>query len=99
VPWVCLQAAIRDPDPVCILENELLYGQTFAVPEAALDPDFLLPIGKAKVMREGTDVTLVAFSKMVRAPLLLSTHQLPSPNGTLFLSACWPDGKGNAPII
>lgn len=61
-----LQAAIRDPDPVCILENELLYGQTFPVPDAALDADFTLPIGKAKVMREGTDVTLVTFSKMVR---------------------------------
>jgi pyruvate dehydrogenase E1 component beta subunit len=60
-----LQAAIRDPDPVCILENELLYGVSFPVSDAALDADFMLPIGKAKVMREGTDVTLVAFSKMV----------------------------------
>lgn len=59
------KAAIRDPDPVCILENELLYGQSFPVPDAALDADFTLPIGKAKVMREGTDVTLVTFSKMV----------------------------------
>lgn len=51
---------------MCILENELLYGQSFPVPDAALDADFTLPIGKAKVMREGTDVTLVTFSKMVR---------------------------------
>lgn len=60
-----VQAAVRDPDPVCILENELLYGVTFPVSEAALDADFILPY-KAKVMREGTDVTLIAFSKMVR---------------------------------
>jgi pyruvate dehydrogenase E1 component beta subunit len=60
-----VQAAIRDPDPVCVLENELLYGQSFPVNKKVLDPDFLLPIGKAKVQREGKDVTLVAFSKMV----------------------------------
>lgn len=44
-----LKAAIRDPDPVVFLENEILYGETFALPEAALDKDFVLPIGKAKV--------------------------------------------------
>lgn len=60
-----LQAAIRDPDPVCILENELLYGMSFPVSDEVLGADFTLPIGKAKVMREGSDVTLVAFSKMV----------------------------------
>lgn len=59
------KAAIRDPDPVCILENELLYGMSFPVSDEAMGTDFTLPIGKAKVMREGTDVTLVAFSKMV----------------------------------
>lgn len=64
------QAAIRDPDPVCILENELLYGMSFPVSEDALGQDYLLPIGKAKVMVEGTDVTLVAFSKMVCTPAL-----------------------------
>lgn len=60
-----LKAAIRDPDPVVFLENELLYGQEFALPQEALDEDFVLPIGKAIVMKPGADVTLVAFSKMV----------------------------------
>nr|QKY14960.1 pyruvate dehydrogenase E1 component subunit alpha - subunit beta (PDh-E1 BETA) [Polytomella parva] len=60
-----LKAAIRDPDPVVFLENEILYGQSFPVTPEILDPDFTLPIGKAKVMREGKDVTIVAFSKMV----------------------------------
>lgn len=60
-----MKAAIRDPDPVIFLENEILYGKTFSVPEECLSPDFTLPIGKAKVMREGTDITLVSFSKMV----------------------------------
>ena len=60
-----LKAAIRDPDPVIFLENELLYGNSYPVDEKILDVDFTLPIGKAKIMREGTDVTLVAFSKMV----------------------------------
>ena len=60
-----LKAAIRDPDPVVFLENELLYGTEFPLSSEAMSPDFVLPIGKAKVMRAGTDVTLVAFSKMV----------------------------------
>src|SRR5713101_1793289 len=57
-----LKAAIRDPNPVIFLENEILYGQSFDVPE---DPDFILPIGKAKIERAGKDVTIVAFSIMV----------------------------------
>ncbi|MEQ8393473.1 MAG: pyruvate dehydrogenase complex E1 component subunit beta [Thalassospira sp.] len=57
-----LKAAIRDPNPVVFLENELLYGQSFEVPD---DEDFVLPIGQAKIEREGTDVTIVAFSIMV----------------------------------
>ena len=60
-----MKAAIRDPDPVVVLENELLYGETFAVSKEALDKDFVAPIGKALVMRPGADVTLVSFSKMV----------------------------------
>lgn len=60
-----LKAAIRDPDPVIFLENEILYGQSFPVTPEVLDKDFLLPIGKAKIMRPGKDVTLIAFSKMV----------------------------------
>ncbi|MBE9604784.1 pyruvate dehydrogenase complex E1 component subunit beta [Acetobacteraceae bacterium H6797] len=54
-----LRAAIRDPNPVVFLENEILYGQTFDCPT---DEDFILPIGKAKIERAGTDVTIVAFS-------------------------------------
>ncbi|GAA0337011.1 pyruvate dehydrogenase complex E1 component subunit beta [Sphingomonas oligophenolica] len=54
-----LKAAIRTEDPVVFLENELLYGRTFEVP--VLD-DYVLPIGKARVMREGKDVTLVSYS-------------------------------------
>ena len=54
-----LKAAIRDPNPVVFLENEILYGQSFDVPE---DPDFTVPIGKAKIERPGNDVTITAFS-------------------------------------
>jgi len=57
-----LKAAIRDPNPIIFLENELMYGQSFDVPQ---DPDFILPIGKAKIERPGKDVTIVAFSIMV----------------------------------
>ena len=99
-----LKAAIRDPDPVVFLENEILYGEAFPVTDKILDKDFVQPIGKAKVasvlegqmhsdcgcqnslslvsmpsyavivargwdcsqvMREGTDVTLLAFGKLV----------------------------------
>jgi pyruvate dehydrogenase E1 component beta subunit len=54
-----LKSAIRDPNPVIFLENEILYGQSFPVPK--LD-DYLVPIGKAKIVRSGTDVTIVAWS-------------------------------------
>ncbi|KAJ0404577.1 hypothetical protein ATCC90586_004873 [Pythium insidiosum] len=60
-----LKAAIRDPNPVVVLENELLYGVTFPVSAEAQSPDFVVPIGKAKIMKPGTDVTIVAFSRMV----------------------------------
>jgi len=54
-----LKSAIRDPNPVIFLENEILYGQSFEVPK--LD-DWTVPIGKAKIVREGNDVTIVSFS-------------------------------------
>ena len=54
-----LKSAIRDPNPVIFLENEILYGQTFDVPELA---DFTVPIGKARIARAGKDVTIVSFS-------------------------------------
>jgi pyruvate dehydrogenase E1 component beta subunit len=61
-----LRASIRDPNPVIFLENEILYGQTFECP---VDEDFIVPIGKAKIERAGTDVTIVAFSIMVGVAL------------------------------
>ncbi|MBI1214619.1 MAG: pyruvate dehydrogenase complex E1 component subunit beta [Alphaproteobacteria bacterium] len=61
-----LKAAIRDPNPVVCLENEIMYGQSFEVPT---DPDFILPIGRAKIERAGTDVTITAFSRMVGVAL------------------------------
>ena len=57
-----LKSAIRDPNPVIFLENEILYGQSFDVPD---DDDWTVPIGKAKIVREGSDVTITAFSVMV----------------------------------
>ena len=61
-----LKAAIRDPNPVIFLENEIMYGQSFDVPD---DPEFVLPIGKAKIERAGKDVTITAFSRMVGVAL------------------------------
>jgi pyruvate dehydrogenase E1 component beta subunit len=57
-----LRAAIRDPNPVIVLENEILYGHTFDCPT---DEDFILPLGRAKIERVGQHVTIVAFSIMV----------------------------------
>jgi pyruvate dehydrogenase E1 component beta subunit len=54
-----LKSAIRDPNPVIFLENEILYGRSFPVPT---DPDFTVPIGKARIVRPGKDVTITAFS-------------------------------------
>src|SRR5205823_416451 len=54
-----LKAAIRDPNPVVFLENEILYGHSFPVPKLA---DYVVPIGKAKIARPGRDVTIVAWS-------------------------------------
>jgi pyruvate dehydrogenase E1 component beta subunit len=56
-----LKSAIRDNDPVCIMESEIMYGHKGEVPEG----EYLVPIGKAKVRREGTDVTIVTFNKMI----------------------------------
>jgi len=57
-----LKAAIRDPNPVVFLENELMYGVSFEVPD---DMEEIIPLGQAKVVRPGKDVTITAFSKMV----------------------------------
>jgi pyruvate dehydrogenase E1 component beta subunit len=57
-----LKCAIRDPNPIVFLENEILYGRSFEVPDVE---NYIVPIGKAKIMREGADVTIVAYSLMV----------------------------------
>jgi pyruvate dehydrogenase E1 component beta subunit len=57
-----LKSAIRDPNPVVFMENELLYGQSFDLPDSE---DWIVPIGKAKVVRTGKDITITAFSIMV----------------------------------
>ncbi|MGJ8559952.1 MAG: pyruvate dehydrogenase complex E1 component subunit beta [Litorimonas sp.] len=61
-----LKAAIRDPNPVVFLEHELMYGESFDVPDM---DDFIIPIGKAKIRREGSDVTITAQSRMVKFAL------------------------------
>src|SRR6266849_8560758 len=61
-----LQAAIRDPNPGIFLENEILYGQQFEVPE---DGDYTVPIGRARIARRGGDVTILAYSRMVQVAL------------------------------
>lgn len=61
-----LKAAVRDDNPVVVLENELMYNVTFDdIPDSVMDPDFTLPFGKAKIMKEGTDITIVAHSRPV----------------------------------
>jgi len=62
-----IKSAIRDPNPIICLENEIMYGQSFEVPD---DPDFTVPIGKARIMRAGEDVTIVSYSRMVGNALL-----------------------------
>src|SRR5713101_4838938 len=61
-----LKSAIRDPNPVIFLEHELVYGESFPVPQ---DPEFLVPLGKARIARAGEDVTIAAFSRMVKLAL------------------------------
>lgn len=59
------KAAIRDNNPVVILEHELLYGEQFPVTDEVAGKDFVVPIGKAKIEREGTDITIIGFSRAV----------------------------------
>merc|ERR1711937_303405 len=56
-----LKAAIRDPNPVVVLENEIMYGRSFEMSNEVLDKDHVAPIGKAKIEKEGSDVSLVSF--------------------------------------
>ena len=64
-----LKAAIRDNDPVVVLENEMMYGVEFDLSPEAMDKEFLIPIGKAKIERVGTDCTITAHAKMVGVSL------------------------------
>jgi len=70
-PWDCndakglLKAAIRDDNPVVVLENEILYNEKFALSPEAQDKNFLIPLGKAHIARQGTDVTICTFQRMV----------------------------------
>lgn len=66
-----LKSAIRDPNPVIFLENELVYGRSFEVPT---DEDYLVPLGKASVVRPGKDVTITAFSITVGHALAAAEH-------------------------
>ncbi|EMG48257.1 Pyruvate dehydrogenase E1 component beta subunit, mitochondrial [Candida maltosa Xu316] len=61
-----IKAAIRDPNPVVFLENEIAYGESFEMSEEALSSDFVLPIGKAKIEREGTDLTIIGHSRALK---------------------------------
>jgi pyruvate dehydrogenase E1 component beta subunit len=72
-----LKAAIRDPNPVVFLENEILYGQQFEVSEEAIDKDFVLPMGKAKIERPGAHVTIVAHSLSVGTALEAAAQLAP----------------------
>ncbi|GAB0139090.1 pyruvate dehydrogenase E1, beta subunit [Epichloe bromicola] len=69
-----LKAAIRDPNPVVVLENELMYGQSFPMSEAAQKSDFVLPFGKAKVERSGKDLTIVSLSRCVGQALVAAEN-------------------------
>jgi pyruvate dehydrogenase E1 component beta subunit len=60
-----MKAAIRDNNPVVVLESEILYNETFTLSPEAQDPDYVLPIGRAKVEVEGSDVTIISFSRQV----------------------------------
>ncbi|MEZ7845311.1 MAG: pyruvate dehydrogenase complex E1 component subunit beta, partial [Rhodospirillales bacterium] len=71
-----LKAAIRDDNPVIVLENEIMYGQTFDVPD---DPDFVVPIGKAKIERVGSDVTITAYA--ISVGLAMEAAELLSKEG------------------
>jgi len=74
-PWNCedarglLKSAVRDDNPVFVLESELMYSVPFTFDKKIMDTEFLIPIGKAKIERPGKDVTIVSYSKMVGVSL------------------------------
>ncbi|XP_031568644.1 pyruvate dehydrogenase E1 component subunit beta, mitochondrial-like [Actinia tenebrosa] len=64
-----LKSAIREPNPVVVLENEIMYGVPFEMSDEAMSSDFLIPLGKAKIERQGSHITIVAHSRMVDVSL------------------------------
>jgi len=84
-----LKSAIRDPNPVVFLEHELVYGESFPVPQ---DPEFLVPIGKARIARPGGDVTITAFSRMVKLALQAADElaKLGISAEVIDLRSLWP---------
>lgn len=64
-----IKAAIRDPNPVVVLEHELMYGVSFPMTDEEQSSDYVIPIGKSKIERPGTDVTIISFSKQVGTAL------------------------------
>lgn len=70
-----LKSAVRDDNPVVVLESELLYSEAFPMSDEALRNDFMVPIGKAKIEREGTDITLISYS-IGMVPTLKAAEQL-----------------------
>ncbi|CAJ1962399.1 unnamed protein product [Cylindrotheca closterium] len=75
-----IKAAIRDPNPVVVLEHELMYGVSFPMSDEAQSKDFVIEIGKAKIEKEGTDVTLITYSKEVG--LALEAAEVMAAKGT-----------------
>jgi pyruvate dehydrogenase E1 component beta subunit len=69
-----LKTAIRDNDPVVFLENEIMYGKSFLVDEEKLSPDYCIPLGQAKIEREGSDITIVAHSLGVQKAMEASAE-------------------------
>ncbi|PMB71990.1 Pyruvate dehydrogenase E1 component subunit beta, mitochondrial [Beauveria bassiana] len=79
-----LKAAIRDPNPVVFLENELMYGQTFPMSEAAQKDDFVIPFGKAKIERSGKDLTIRVTGAEVPTPYAQKLEEMSFPNEKLI---------------
>ncbi len=75
-----IKAAIHVPNPVVVLEHELMYVVSFDMTDEELSKDFVIPIGKAKIEREGSDVTVVTFSKSGNVPfVMVLLHDNPPP--------------------
>ena len=82
-----MKTAIRDNDPVYIMENTLLYGTKGPVPDPA-DGDHLVPLGKADIKREGTDVSLIAHGRSVIRSLEAAETLQPNTVSTVRFSTC-----------